>query len=68
MKCPICKFDLWESIKDKKINFNKIKIIENDLKNKDKNENDESTLTDSSNNHINININENSERDNLNRE
>jgi hypothetical protein len=68
MKCPICKYDLWESIKDKKINFKKIKIIENDLKNIDKNENNESTLTDSSNNHINININENNERDNLNRE
>ena len=64
MKCPICKFDLWECLKDKKINFKKIKV--NDVLN-DCHENIENNEFLSSSNN-NIDLSNNNERENLNNE
>jgi len=69
MKCPICKFDLYEFLQNKKINYNKIKIVDNYFNNylNDVNqENNEIFSTSNSNNNINLSSNDVNERENLN--
>ena len=64
MKCPICKFDMWNCLKDKKINYSKIKIKEeifqikkNSKKNKNNLINSNNVTLNSNNNDGDININ-----------
>ncbi len=65
MKCPICKFDMWDCLKDKNINYSKIKIKEEIFEIKKTNK--KNNLINSNNETINSNnISTNNENDNLN--
>ena len=59
MKCPICKFDMWKCLKDKNIDFSKIKINDGILEKKKKKKKEKTNnLINSNNSTINISNNE----------
>ena len=60
MKCPICKFDMWNCLKDKKINYSKIKIKEEIFQIKKNSKKNKNNLINSNN------VTLNNERDSLN--
>ena len=64
MKCPICKFDMWKCLKDKKIDFSKIKINDEILEKNKKNKKQKTNNLINSNNVTNIS--NNNEMENLN--
>jgi len=67
MKCPICKFDMWECLKDKNINYAKIKIKEKIFEmGKTNKKNNLINANNETINSNNITLNSNNEGNNLN--